>query len=295
MIVEATAPCSIELAGGTGEGAVRLAIAIDRRASCRLETGHEAVAVHAKDQLRRFEGRSLAALGPAADADRAVRVLRAAGMETGFRAETQARVPSDTGLAVGLAVSVAVAAAAEAAGANEHRPAAIGALAAGVEAALGDAPSSADVGAALLGGVHVSGADASAGPCRLLAVDPARIEECLLLVDVGPPANAVGPGFEGPKVRETVAALEAGRYGDVAGILGMGTPGSPDPRVARIRAVVGTLTAAVWACRTGRLVAVWAAPGTRSAGPREAVEGALRDAGLRPFPARVDVRGLEVE
>jgi D-glycero-alpha-D-manno-heptose-7-phosphate kinase len=45
----------------------------------------------------------------------------------------------------------------------------------------------------------------------------------------------------------------------------------------------------------GGVVAVWAPPGPRGPGRREAVEKSLQAAGFRVFPARVDLRGLEVE
>jgi hypothetical protein len=93
-----------------------------------------------------------------------------------------------------------------------------------------------------------------------------------------------------------VAALQAGRYGDVAGLLtalhrSRFAPASPEVR--RIVKAVREAGGAAWPC--GRLVAVWAPPGQRAAGPREAVLAAVQEAGARSFPARVDLRGLEVD
>jgi len=45
----------------------------------------------------------------------------------------------------------------------------------------------------------------------------------------------------------------------------------------------------------GGLLAVWAEPGARGPGPREAVDGALRAAGFAPIRLRIDLRGLELE
>jgi hypothetical protein len=45
----------------------------------------------------------------------------------------------------------------------------------------------------------------------------------------------------------------------------------------------------------GRLVAVWAPPGSRGPGRGEAVREALKGAGLKPVAIRVDLRGLEVD
>ena len=53
--------------------------------------------------------------------------------------------------------------------------------------------------------------------------------------------------------------------------------------------------AARLAAATGRLVAVWAPPGSRGPGRREAVEAALKAAGLKPLAVRVDLRGLELD
>jgi hypothetical protein len=52
---------------------------------------------------------------------------------------------------------------------------------------------------------------------------------------------------------------------------------------------------AAWRLDGGRLVAVWAPPGERGPGRREAVETALKAAGLKPLAVRVDLRGLELD
>ena len=44
-----------------------------------------------------------------------------------------------------------------------------------------------------------------------------------------------------------------------------------------------------------RILALWAPPGERGPGRREAVVAAAKVTGLRLFPARVDLRGLDVE
>src|SRR5437868_15542620 len=60
--VEATAPTRIDLAGGTLDiwplylfhpGAVTVNCAIDRRAWCRVETGHTGVRIESKDKIGR--------------------------------------------------------------------------------------------------------------------------------------------------------------------------------------------------------------------------------------------------
>ena len=64
-------------------------------------------------------------------------------------------------------------------------------------------------------------------------------------------------------------------------------------QVAEVARAAG---AAAKVCGAGvrGVVAVWAPPGARGPGRREAVTEALGAAGFRVFPARVDLRGLEV-
>ena len=45
----------------------------------------------------------------------------------------------------------------------------------------------------------------------------------------------------------------------------------------------------------GSLMLVWAEPGERRDGPKEAVVAALKAAAYRTFACRLDLRGLEVE
>jgi D-glycero-alpha-D-manno-heptose-7-phosphate kinase len=69
------------------------------------------------------------------------------------------------------------------------------------------------------------------------------------------------------------------------------------PDIDRIAeaALAGGGAAKVCGAGGGGVVAVWAPPGARGPGRREAVEKSLQAAGFRVFPARVDLRGLEVE
>ncbi len=68
-VVEATAPCRVDLAGGTLDiwplylfhpGAVTVNVAIDRRAWCRVETGGSGVRLESKDTLQKAEGKTVA-------------------------------------------------------------------------------------------------------------------------------------------------------------------------------------------------------------------------------------------
>jgi galactokinase/mevalonate kinase-like predicted kinase len=152
-------------------------------------------------------------------------------------------------------------------------------------------------------------------------VDPARVEESLLLVDAGP---GRGPGrsdwdvikgqIDGDEaVRQALAeiaslarqareALVAGRFEDVIALMAQEWearkrlgPGVTTPGVDRVVEIVSGAGGAAQACDSGGVVTVWTPPGGRGPGRREAVLAALRESGLRLLPARVDLRGLDVE
>jgi mevalonate kinase len=69
------------------------------------------------------------------------------------------------------------------------------------------------------------------------------------------------------------------------------------PEIDRIVEIAESHGGAAKVCGAGGggVVAVWAAPGSRGQGPRERVAAALESEGLRAFPFRADLRGLEVE
>ena len=298
-LVEATAPCRLELLeGGLRQAAseanvpLRLAIALDRRVWCRVERAEGGVVIHAKDTLQRVAAPDLAGIpetgGPVG---RVTRALAAAGVHSSVRVSTQERVPEDAGLGTGAALSVALAAAVSPA----LDVAEVVRRAAAVESALGIETGESDLHAAAFGGAHVL---MSRGGVTRLPVDPARVEECLLLVDLGQTSfrASTSPGVPETAAAELIEALRAGCYDGVAAILGTIHRARFAAAPSEVRTVVDSVAragGAAWPC--GRLLAVWAAPGARSDGPREAVEAGLQAAGLRSFPARVDLRGLEVE
>jgi hypothetical protein len=146
---------------------------------------------------------------------------------------------------------------------------------------------------AVLGGVLALHPDAGGFQPERLPVDPARVEESLLLLDGGD----AGPGERAPTAaalgaeasRRLRAALLEGRFEEVVGLW----PAEAGPIGEAVRGAGGA-TRTLEAGR-GRIVAAWAPPGARGPGIREAVAAAAKAAGLRPFPARVDLRGLDVE
>ena len=99
-------------------------------------------------------------------------------------------------------------------------------------------------------------------------------------------------------------ALLEGRFGDLIGLWAEewearrgAVPGWPGPEAERIAGVVRAAGGAARVCGAGEggILALWAPPGERGPGRREAVVAAAKEAGLRLFPARVDLRGLDVE
>jgi D-glycero-alpha-D-manno-heptose-7-phosphate kinase len=328
--VEATAPCRVDLAGGPLDvwpislfhpGALTVDVAMDRRAWCRVETGVEGVHLESKDTRQKASGPTVAAVLEGHGSSLVAHVLRALGVETGVRVETQARVPAESGLGSTSATAVAVAGAVSATLGRAIDHDRLWPLVRDAEAASKGSPTGVqDAQPALRGGVlavHLEPGEVRIEP---LAVDPARVEESLLLVDGGPagPADKLGwVALEGQvegdsRVREALAtlariaravreALVDGRFDDVVELLGEEwearkrlAPGVTTPQIDRIVEVARGAGATAKACGTGGVVAVWAPPGARGRGRREAALEALGAAGLRVFPARVDLRGLEI-
>lgn len=292
-VVEASAPCRVDLAGGPGT--LRVEVAIDRRPWCRVETGIEGVQLESKDALLKASGRDVSEVLEKGSLTLAARVLRACGVETGIRVVTHSRVPDGAGLGASSALALAIAAAVARATGQELDPGAIG-------------PVAPDYHAALYGGLLALHPEGGRVRAERLAVDPARVEESLLLVDAGgtgtPPTESHGHGREAPTSRADVPsrvreALLAGRFDEIVELLAAEGP-APGMLMAEFDRIGETARAAGGAMRVcgaglGRVVAVWAPPGARSPGRREAVAAALKAAGVRAFPARVDLRGLEVD
>lgn len=293
-ITEATAPCSVEvLDGGTDRGSLRLAVALDRRVWCRVDRSVAGFVVRSKDSLRRVEASSLHELRSATQGDFVVAALEAARLTRGAGVETHVRVPGDSGLATEAALAVALAAACLPA--EEATPERIAVLVGGTAGADRRRARLVDVQAAIHGGANLQRGEAAV---EALALDPARLEECLLLVDAGPPPTAQETRVDAGTAAEVLEALASGRYADVGPLLAGAhakRPAGDDLPAARIRSLVDEAGGAAWRCRGGRIMAVWAAPGTRGPGPREEAIARLQEAGLKPFPARVDARGLEVD
>jgi D-glycero-alpha-D-manno-heptose-7-phosphate kinase len=329
---EATAPCRVDLAGGTLDiwpvylfhpGAVTVNVAIDRRAWCRVELGEDGVHLESKDTLQKASGSSVDELLGKGQLSLVAHVLRALEVETNVRVVTQSKVPAGSGLGGSSALAVAVAGATCSALGRSIDPDRLWPLLRDAEARSIGVPTGAqDYQPALHGGtlaLHLEPGEIRIEP---LAVDPARVEESLLLVDGGATRFSglnnwdvfKGQIDDDGGVREALGviarvawgvreALVEGRLGDVVDLFAEEwearkklAPGVTTPEIDRIAAVAREAGGAAKVCGAGGggVVAVWAPPGPRGPGRREAVEAALTRAGTRVFPARVDLRGLEV-
>jgi hypothetical protein len=302
-------------------------VALDRRPFARVETGHDRVRLESKDSLLKLDVAAVRDL-PATGLAGLVRgVLGELGIGQGLVVSTQARVPFGAGLGSAGALAVAVAAAAARATGLSRSSEELAAFALHGESFEPCLPAAGL--AAVWGGTVAAPAAPTPGSGETLDVDPARIEECLLLVDVASGAGGGGASTAGaaatvePRegresasaaafasiaeqasgvVRRGREALLGGRYGAFREMLLAdletwraalgGLPASFDRLSAVVRGAGGV--ARPYAGPQG-LALVWAAPGERGPGARERVTRALRAAGYRTFPCRVDLRGLEVE
>ena len=307
-VAEGTAACRVDLAGGA-PGAVSVSVAIDRRPWCRVELGGAGVRIESKDTLRKVGGADVSeALRQGAPAI-VVRVLQAMGAQTGVAVVTQCRVPEGSGLGESSALAAAVAGAlARVQGPGLDR-AGIARIATEADAAGGEAAAGMrESHTAVRGGVLALHRESAGLRVESLAIDPARVEESLLLVDAGAPRSpAAGHGAVSaiPSIASRIReALLAGRFEDVIGLWAeewearrSAVPGWPGPEAEHVAGVVRAAGGAARVCGAGQggILALWAPPGERGPGRREAVVAAAKAAGLRLFPARVDLRGLNVE
>jgi D-glycero-alpha-D-manno-heptose-7-phosphate kinase len=327
-VVEATAPTRIDLAGGTLDiwplylfhpGSVTVNVAIDRRAWCRVETGVAGVRIESKDTLAKVEGRDLDEVLAVGSLALVAYILRALGIESGVKVVTQSRVPAGSGLGGSSALAVAVAAAASEAVGRPLDPDGLWPVVRDAEAQAIAVPTGIqDYLAAIHGGVLAIDLAPGHIGVKRSGADPARVEECLLLVDAGATrfsginnwdvfkGQIDGDGAVRGALAEIVAAasrlrdaLAAHRYDDVPALVAQEwaarkrlAPGVTTPEVDGIvdAAVSAGGAAKVCGAGGGGMVAVWAPPGRRAA-----AVAAVQGAGFKTVPFRVDLRGLEVE
>ena len=328
ITVEATAPTRVDLGGGTLDiwplylfhpGAVTVNVAIDRRAWCRVETGIEGVRLESRDTLAKAEGRNVSEVLGSGGLSLAAYILRALGIESGLKVVTHSRVPAGSGLGGSSALAVAVVAAAARAVARALDADRMWPVVRDAEAQnMGVPAGMQDHLAAIHGGVLGIHLDPGAVRAERLATDPARVEECLLLVDAGVTRFSGINNWEvfkgqidgDERVRRSLAeiaaaaralrdALVAHEYDAVTPLMAAEwearkrlAPGVTSPEIDRIAAAAQASGGAAKVCGAGGggMVAVWAPPGRR-----DGVEAAVRAAGFRPVAFRLDLRGLEIE
>ena len=329
---EATAPTRIDLAGGTLDiwplylfhpGAVTVNVAIDRRASCRVEEAASGIRIESRDTLQKAEAAHVGELMGEGGLSLVAYILHALGIESGVKVVTHSRVPAGSGLGGSSALAVAVAAAAARFTGRELGEERLWPIVRDAEAQCIRVPTGVqDYHAAIHGSVLAVHLQPGTVRVERLAVDPAAVEECLILVDAGATRFSGINNWEvfkgqidgDARVREALgaiaqvavqvrAALVEGRFGDVAPLLAREwearkrlAPAVTTPEVDRIAAAALEAGGAAKVCGAGGggMVAVWAPPGARGRGDRERVLESLAAAGFRPVPFRVDLKGLEV-
>jgi D-glycero-alpha-D-manno-heptose-7-phosphate kinase len=327
VIAEATAPTRIDLAGGTLDiwpiylfhpGAATVNVAIDRRARCRVETAGGGVEILSADTGARASGNDVAEILAGEGPPLAAHILRALGVESGVRVETESRVPAGSGLGGSSALAVAVAAAVARATGRVLDHDELWPVVRDAEAQCIAVPTGVqDYHAAIRGGVLALALEPGRIAVERLGVDPALVEECLLLADAGATRfsginnwEVFRAQIEGDaSVRGALAAiadvarrvrdaLSAVRLGEVGSLLAEEwearkrlAPTVTTPEIERIAEAAGSAGGAAKVCGAGGggMVAVWAPPGRRAA-----VEAAVQDAGFALVGFRVDVRGLAV-
>jgi hypothetical protein len=292
----ASAPGRLLLCG-TRAGA-HVSVALDRRAICRVEPAQAGLVIESKDALTRTQGADASELVSRASTSIAAQAVALAGATRGLRVVTEWKLPERSGVDGDAALALATVAAVSLAIGRE--PGADELLRLSREAAR-RAGRQEEHGhhAALWGGVVVTGGRGGSLEAKLLAVDPARVEEALLLVDAGEVEAGPGPDASpaaDARAEEVAAALVAGRSEELLGLLAGGTDGASSPSAAgRVILTVRAAGGAAWRLPNGRLVGVWAPPGARGHGVGEAVRQALQAAGFRALAIRVDLRGLELD
>jgi D-glycero-alpha-D-manno-heptose-7-phosphate kinase len=281
------------------------------------------VRIESRDTLQKVEAAHVGELMGEGGLSLVAYILHALGIATGVKVVTHSRVPAGSGLGGSSALAVAVAAAAARFAGRELDAESLWPIVRDAEAQCIRVPTGVqDYHAAIHG--SVLGVHLQAGTVRVerLAVDPAAVEECLILVDAGATRFSGINNWEvfkgqidgDARVREALGAIARvavevrqalldGRYADVAPLLAREwearkrlAPAVTTPEVDRIAAAALAAGGAAKVCGAGGggMVAVWAPPGPRGKGDRERVVESLTGAGFRPVPFRVDLRGLEV-
>jgi len=296
----ASAPGRLELSGK--EGGPRLSLALDRRALCRVEPIAAGLEVESKESLTKASARDTGELVERSPGSLAAQALALLGAPAGLRVVTEWKLPAGSGIHGGAALALATTAAVSRALGQERQPSELIAVAREVGARAGRVDEH-GLHAALWGGVVLTRGASGSLEGERLDVDPGRVDESLMVVDAGEPPEAGAPAGAGPAgeagaalTGRIVAALGSGRYEEVVDLVaeeaGSVAVGPGQRLIVDLAREAG---GAARPLREGRLVVVWAPPGARGPGRREAVQAALQAAGWKPLAVRLDLRGLELD
>lgn len=283
--VEATAPCALRLGPG-------LAVALDRRAWCRVEPLAAGIELESKDGPQRASAARLAGLTLDGNIGWVLPLLRAAAVETGLRISIHGRAPDGAGLGVRPALAVALAAAL-----RESAPAPTGESVAQLVLSSVSSLAEVDVWTAVLGGVvNVPAAGVSG---RRVHTDPGKLEERLLLLDVGlqtAGASCAQPACDrfGDELLQALAQGAFDEFGDLLGAASAQAPPPPESVAGQVAVQARVLGGRPWMCASGAagLMGIWIAPDGR-----RALLDWLRSfaPGARPVACRLDLLGCDVE
>jgi D-glycero-alpha-D-manno-heptose-7-phosphate kinase len=324
----ALAPTRIDLAGGTLDiwplylfhaGALTVNVAIDRRASCRVEPRSAGLRVESLDSGMVHEAESIGVLMTGQSAPLAAYVLEALGIEGGVSVVTRSCVPAGSGLGGSSALAVAVAGAIARAVGKRLAEDELWPVVRDAEARCIGVPTGIqDYLAALHGGLLAIHLEAGHIRVERLPVAPERLEQCLALVDAGVTRFSGINNWEvfkgridgDGRVRDSLARIADVASRVRAALFGQRlealvpllaeewearqilAPAVTTPEIDRIVAAARAAGGAAKVCGAGGggMVAVWAAPGELD-GVREAVARA----GFPCVPFQVARSGLQVE
>ena len=297
----ASAPGRLELSGR--DGGPRLSLALDRRALSRVEPIAAGLEVESKESLTKASARDVGELVERSPGSLAAQALALLGAPSGLRVVTEWKLPAGSGIHGAAALALATTAAVSRALGQERGASELIAVAreVGVRAGRVDEHG---LHAALWGGVVLTRGDGGALEGERLDLDPGRIDESLMVVDAGETPDAgtgggaghAGEGGAGGLTGRIVEALGSGRFEEVVDLVAEEASSvALRPGQRRVVDLAREAGGAARPLREGRLVVVWAPPGARGPGRREAVQAALQAAGWKPLAVRLDLRGLELD
>ena len=296
----------------SGDGP-RLSVALDRRASCRVEAIPGGVEIESKESLTKASAHDVGELLERSPRSLAAQALALLGAASGVRVVTEWKVPAGSGIEGGAALALATTAAvSRALGREDQASRARRARAGGRRASRADGRARPSCGALRRGRADAAGAPAPSRPSGPPSIPDGSTNRCWWST-LGHPrrpaaAEASPPGpSAASRTGPIVEALRGGRYEDVVDLLaeepwsGRCRAGSAPGRGARARGGRSRPPARDGEARRGLGSAGLARPGAPRGGRGRAQGGrteALGDPGRPAGPGarlragRVRIRGL---